>query len=211
MKSWAGRRLSLIVLVVGVGVAVGGIAYAAIPDSGGLIHGCYNKNSGNLRVIDTSGKGCTTSEKALNWNQTGLTGATGPSGSAGPTSLEVGDLGSVTDTPQEVLSHTVTAQEAGLTLMTASVILADKDGTTGGSTAVNCFLKVNADVGVTYEQAVSDNGSAAYGNTDGQTLLDRQTLAAGDLVHVQCSTAFTTNSSGEGKVHARLLLQRVAS
>ena len=93
MKHWAGRRLTLIALVVGVGVAAGGIAYASIPDSSGVIHGCYQKN-GNLRVIDSTGKGCTTSEKPLSWNQTGpsgltgstgLTGATGPTGSTGST------------------------------------------------------------------------------------------------------------------------------
>jgi hypothetical protein len=84
MKDWTGRRLTLIGLFVGVGVAVGGIAYAAIPDSSGLIHGCYQKN-GNLRVIDSTGKGCTTSEKPLSWSQTGLTGTTGAAGTTGPT------------------------------------------------------------------------------------------------------------------------------
>jgi len=94
MKMLTGRRLGLIGLVVGVGVAVAGIAYASIPDSGGLIQGCYQKNNGNLRVIDSTGKGCTASEKPLSWNQTGpsgltgstgLTGATGPTGSTGAT------------------------------------------------------------------------------------------------------------------------------
>jgi hypothetical protein len=77
MKLRTGRRTGLVALVVGVGVAVGGIAYASIPDSDGLIHGCYNKTNGALRVIDTSGKGCSAAEKPLNWNQTGPTGAAG--------------------------------------------------------------------------------------------------------------------------------------
>ena len=36
-------------------LAVAGIAYAAIPDSSGVIHGCYSK-TGALRVIDSSAK-----------------------------------------------------------------------------------------------------------------------------------------------------------
>jgi hypothetical protein len=49
-------------------------AWAAIPDAGtGLIHGCYNKTSGALRVIDPStGHTCASTESALNWNQRGI-------------------------------------------------------------------------------------------------------------------------------------------
>jgi hypothetical protein len=61
--------------------ATGGIAYASIPDSSGVIHGCYKTTGGGLRVIDTDrGATCTTGEKSLNWNQTGPQGATGPRG-----------------------------------------------------------------------------------------------------------------------------------
>ena len=85
-KLFTGRRLGLIGLVVGVGVAAAGIAYAAIPGGDGIINGCYQKNNGNLRVIDTSsGKGCTASEKPLNWSQTGPTGPTGATGATGLT------------------------------------------------------------------------------------------------------------------------------
>lgn len=82
-------------LALGVGVAVG-----AIPDLGGVIHGCYsntngaegdNGKTGGLRVIDTgTGQTCAKHETALNWNQTGPkgdkgeTGATGPTGPTGP-------------------------------------------------------------------------------------------------------------------------------
>jgi hypothetical protein len=73
-------------LVVGVTVATG-----AIPDSGGVIHGCYlagQNPSGQLRVIDSeAGATCGRNERALNWNQRGPqgdTGAQGPPGPAGP-------------------------------------------------------------------------------------------------------------------------------
>jgi hypothetical protein len=76
--------------IVALVMAAGGIAYAAIPDSGGVIHACYLKSAGAqpqgaLRVID-SGKGqtCKTTETALNFNQKGQKGAVGATGPAGP-------------------------------------------------------------------------------------------------------------------------------
>jgi hypothetical protein len=64
-----------------------GIAYAAIPDSNGLIRGCYQSTSGTLRVIGTNptvgGGKCSTGEKTLNWNQRGPTGAKGATGANG--------------------------------------------------------------------------------------------------------------------------------
>lgn len=81
-----------------VAVAVFGVASAveaSIPDASGVIHGCYAKTNGALRVIDTSKDvRCRLSENALNWNARGVTGArgatgaqgaTGPTGDGGPT------------------------------------------------------------------------------------------------------------------------------
>jgi hypothetical protein len=75
----------VLVSVAALTVALGGVAYATIPDSSGVIHGCYQKNVGNLRVINSPSHGCRPSEVALNWNQTGPTGATGATGTAGAT------------------------------------------------------------------------------------------------------------------------------
>ena len=49
-------RVWLGVLALAVGVAIGatGIAYAAIPDPDGVIHGCVGKGNGAMRVIDPS-------------------------------------------------------------------------------------------------------------------------------------------------------------
>ena len=69
-------------------VASVGIAMAAIPGSGGVIHGCYLKAVGTLRVIDDTKTACNSKlEVPLNWSQTGpqgAIGATGVTGSAGP-------------------------------------------------------------------------------------------------------------------------------
>jgi hypothetical protein len=47
-------------------MAAGGLAYAAIPDAGGVIHSCYTKSSGAWRVIDTAlGQSCKANEAAL--------------------------------------------------------------------------------------------------------------------------------------------------
>jgi hypothetical protein len=84
------RRLSLGVVVGAVLAAVGGSAYAAIPDPGGLIHGCFNpkaaQNSGaTLKVIDSASASCSGGEQSISWGQTGPAGPTGPQGPAGPT------------------------------------------------------------------------------------------------------------------------------
>jgi hypothetical protein len=89
-------RLSpaLVVGITALAVALGGVAYATIPDSGGVIHGCYLRKVGTLRVIDPSaGQRCSAWEAPIQWNQTGphglpgapgTNGATGPAGPAGP-------------------------------------------------------------------------------------------------------------------------------
>jgi hypothetical protein len=56
---------------------------AAIPDASGVIHGCYQKNVGNLRVIGDGGS-CRPSEIAISWSQTGPQGPQGPQGPIGP-------------------------------------------------------------------------------------------------------------------------------
>lgn len=55
-------------------LAAAGLAWGAIPDPGThVIHACYDKTTGALRVIDPSkSQTCTSSENALNWNGQGL-------------------------------------------------------------------------------------------------------------------------------------------
>ena len=52
----------------------GGVAYVTIPDGGGVIHACYDKQSGQARIFDPAGgaiKGCGKTESEVSWNQTG--------------------------------------------------------------------------------------------------------------------------------------------
>src|SRR3954451_9920514 len=80
MKGIARRRPSM-PMVVGLAalvLAAGGVAFATIPDSGGTIHGCYQKGNGNLRVVEAAGD-CRGNETAITWNQQGPPGPPGGS------------------------------------------------------------------------------------------------------------------------------------
>lgn len=80
------RRSGALVLGAAALLAVAAVAGAAIPDSDdGEIHGCYQKNQGQLRVIDAqAGDACRASEVPLVWNQEGVQGPSGPTGPRGP-------------------------------------------------------------------------------------------------------------------------------
>ena len=117
----AGVAAGLAVLAVG-----GGVAFATIPDAGGVIHGCYAKPSGGtpagtLRVIDT-GQSCQANETALNWNQAGQLGPQGPAGPQGAK----GDAG-----PQGAAGPQGPAGQQGQKGDTGSTGPAGPAGTTG--------------------------------------------------------------------------------
>src|SRR5690348_13727269 len=103
-----GTALGLAALVV----ALGGVAFAAIPDSNGTIHGCYQKGNGNLRVVESSSD-CRNSEQALAWNQQGPPGEASGAHVLKPFSLALGDrrvlfqAGTVTFTATCVFSRQV--------------------------------------------------------------------------------------------------------
>jgi type VI protein secretion system component Hcp len=90
------RSMRVAMLAAALLAVAGGLAYATIPDSGGVIHACYLTKLGTLRVIDPSaGQQCTSLETAIDWNKQGPqgiqglpgpkgdTGATGPAGAKG--------------------------------------------------------------------------------------------------------------------------------
>src|SRR2546426_10350854 len=80
------RRNKLLVTIAGAAVAavvVGGIAFAAIPDAGFVIHTCYSQSTGTWRPIDYPTVKCKPGETQLDFNQKGLKGATGAQGIQG--------------------------------------------------------------------------------------------------------------------------------
>jgi hypothetical protein len=85
-------------LLLAVGAAAGGIAHADIPDSAGVIHGCYSpngakqKNGTPLNIIDSDSASCNKNQAEAAWNQTGPPGADGADGvSVTSASLSPGD------------------------------------------------------------------------------------------------------------------------
>jgi hypothetical protein len=89
------QRWRLLALGAGAVLVVSvGIAYAAIPDSNGVIHGCYVSGQGQLRVIDTAKakESCKNNETAISWNQQGPKGDKGDTGPQGPQGVK-GDTG----------------------------------------------------------------------------------------------------------------------
>jgi hypothetical protein len=93
-------RFAGIAVAVGL-IGAGSVAYAAIPDAAGVLHGCYNKggllqDKGALRVVD-EGERCRTNELAVTWSQTGPRGPAGPVGATGATGA-TGEQGPKGDT-----------------------------------------------------------------------------------------------------------------
>src|SRR5689334_13362844 len=88
-------RLMRLVLAATAGIALlgagFGLAAASIPGPNGVIHGCYVKKTGALRVI---GRGaCPAGTAAISWNQRGPRGYTGPKGATGATGAAGSALG----------------------------------------------------------------------------------------------------------------------
>src|SRR5580765_7592947 len=75
---WLAVTAAATVAAAGIAAAV----QAAIPDSSGVIHGCYSASNGQLRVV-SSGHACRRSEHAVSWNHTGPRGTAGPAGATG--------------------------------------------------------------------------------------------------------------------------------
>jgi hypothetical protein len=87
-------KLGLGLAVAVAALVAGSIAWAAIPD-GGVIHACYSKTNGKLRLADAQNPklgSCLASEAALDWNQQGPAGVAGAPGAKGDTGAQ-GDPG----------------------------------------------------------------------------------------------------------------------
>lgn len=74
------NRMRRIVLIACAALLLlSGVAYASIPDAGGVIHGCRKNTDGSVRVIDSdAGQTCPNGWTAFNWSQTGPQGPAGP-------------------------------------------------------------------------------------------------------------------------------------
>jgi hypothetical protein len=78
------RKSVKVAVATGATLALGaGVAFATVPDSKGVIHGCRNIKTGVLRAVDYPTHKCASTERGLNWNYKGPTGPRGPQGIPG--------------------------------------------------------------------------------------------------------------------------------
>src|SRR5262245_61466878 len=85
-RKWKAAAVATAVVVV----CGTGVAFAAIPDGSGVIHGCYSAsgskatNGAQLNILDNASASCSKGQTEVTWNQTGPQGLTGPQGPTGP-------------------------------------------------------------------------------------------------------------------------------
>jgi hypothetical protein len=85
----ASRKTRVLALVLTGLALAAGVAYATIPDSGGVYTACMLKNVGTVRLIDPTLPAsnlmshCSSLETQITWNQQGQAGPHGPAGAAG--------------------------------------------------------------------------------------------------------------------------------
>lgn len=87
MRSILARRGARLALAAVAAFAIaGGLAYAAIPDAAGVIHGCYRTSiddqKGQLRVVEDPAS-CRSNELPIQWNEQGAPGPAGADGEDG--------------------------------------------------------------------------------------------------------------------------------
>jgi hypothetical protein len=207
-------------------LVVAGVAYATIPDSGGVIHGCYSRSGGSLRVIDASVTNCSKSETALDWNVQGQQGqqgpqgpqgATGPPGPAGPQG-QAGPQGPAGPPGPSGLSHGYLASTSNVPISQApafsevALLSGVPDGNymvsaqigatdSGGSNPdIRCRVSVNGSV-------LSGTDSRAPGQDTEATLTivsATPLTGGGSSVSVSCETGDSTTTAD-----ANLTLVRV--
>jgi hypothetical protein len=134
-------KTMLVFLLIGLLMAGGmwavRVAYATIPDAGGVIHTCYDPGNRTLRVIDTeAGEACRPQDMALSWNQAGPQGPEGPRGPSDGyvTSLIPSNAKNLHDHSESVLSLSL---PAGDYILSASVRV---DRTQPGTSTVFCDI-----------------------------------------------------------------------
>ncbi len=202
----------------------GGVAWAAIPDSGGVYTACMLKNVGTVRLIDKSlpsGNLMSHCKPALeveiSWSQRGpqglqgiqgLTGEKGAAGDPGPAGADGADGQSFDGTftsPNGEYSLSVT--NAGITLShgpDTALLLSGTDITL--STGSDFRVNAGQDVVVTAGRALATQSSTTTSLQAGSAFtLDADSIAAeadstiavqsGSSTNLQSATTFSVNAS----------------
>lgn len=197
----------MVVAVIALLVAVGGVAAASIPGKGGVISACYLKSSGSLRVFDTSKPGasgrCHQNERTLTWNQLGPQGIQGVQGKSGPPGATDGvsaDFFSDTTPPSKVTVDT-TRDASPFTTTQAGHVFVSKfinaiSATCTGETTVRFVLVVDgARVPGSFVDSVPNGTTVSNVTLTGVT---PTVLAAGQhsaSIGIACGGTGVTNST----------------
>ncbi|HXW35927.1 MAG TPA: hypothetical protein VEJ87_15235 [Acidimicrobiales bacterium] len=169
-------------IVVGIifgGLVATGISWASIPDSNGVIHGCYKTRgtTHSLKVIDSAvTSSCPSGYTSLDWSETG------PQGPQGPSLLQGGyDNNGTTVSSALQTVDTMTITNTGYYELSAKL---DVDLETGLGD-VSCQLLSptgDSDTGV---YAGNSSGSLAYG-TISLLVTPSDEITAGQSVTLSC-------------------------
>jgi hypothetical protein len=173
-----GRRVVLVTLSL---LIAGGIAYATIPDSSGVIHGCVAASNGTVRVIDSALSSCRSNEQALNWN---VTGPQGPQGPEGP-----GTAGFAAGSGPNPIPITENTEVVSLDLPGGSYLFSGKvvAGDTVVANVVICSLFNDGTAGGPSILDTSQTPNLAAGNFATLPLIGSLTLSGNATVSVVCT------------------------
>ena len=191
-----------VVATLALVLAMGGGAYAAvssIPGPGEVIHGCYQQQGGNLRLVK-SGKKCSDSENAIAFNQQGRPGRQGAPGPIGPSDAYQAS----TNTTADPLTLTL-AVPAGSYAVVAKAVGSSDPTTTSAPGGAECILSSlggsDEDFSVS---GIPMNGLATFANTIAVT------FPGAGTIQYECDGSGGTPPS-RGFYQARIVATRVGT
>ncbi len=218
MRQGSTRR-PVIAVIAGLAVlATVGIGYAAIPDSSGVLHGCYQKQNGNLRVVN-SANDCRRSELAIQWNQRGpqgvpglpgTPGTPGPPGPPGPPGVghafQKDIFSGVAVTPPGYTTIATLNLPAGSYFVTAKGVATNANQ----SVTWDCALRRGDNLAIDNSQVVSEKfdqgGTSFQVFSVGLNLEGLTTLATAGSVRMECASRDRAGSPASGSTIGEIKL-----
>ena len=135
---------AMVIAVIALLVALGGMAAASIPGKGGVITACYLKTGGSLRVLNASRPAasgrCHRNERTLTWNQLGRQGIRGVKGHTGPPGPTEGTSADIFSNTSQNLAVDATRDASAFTTTQAGHVFVSKFI---GSISATCTTEAN--------------------------------------------------------------------
>ncbi len=179
---------------VGVGVIATGVLYATIPDAEGVIHACYSRSQGTIRIIDDSVTNCKQGETSLAWNVKGAQGLPGEQGLPGPKG-DTGDsqvftVGNV----QRGTEESLTVPDLGTVVAACSAGISQSVRLTGATPFDIVTVNDDGSASLLYNSASWSSGSPYsqtvwFKNAVAQWRLQYLTIFSGNILTSDCRVA----------------------